>query len=593
MKDIKLFWKVMGGSRLTYFISMLSTIFIQIFSGITPVIIMVSVDSIIGSKPFKYSSLGNVIELMGGRDFLRSHIYILGLLIVFFTGISCVFIFLRNFYSNFATEKIIFDLRKKIYNKFLRMDISSLNDYNAGDLIQRSTSDMETLRKLFSVQLVNVFGSIATIILVVIIMSLINLKLAMICLSICFLIGVLSYVFYGKISRLFEKTDEAESDLVVIIKEILFNFRVIKAFNIEKFIYSKFEDRNNAFNEMQNTFMRTFANFRAINDFLTFLQVAIVLVFGGYETIVGRMNFGDLIAFVIYLNMIIWPIRQIGQLLSDMAKAKVSVNRIYEILDFKEENYDSGRVDINFEGNIEFDNVSFSIGESSILENISFSVEGGKSLGIIGSTGSGKSSIVNLLIGLFETTSGDIFIDGVNLRDINKKTLRNKISSVLQDSELFNMSVFDNINITKNVRTEKEVYKSAEISSIHNEILTFTSGYETLVFDNGSSLSGGQRQRISIARSLMKDFNILVLDDTLSAVDMDTDARIKGALSNMDKKVTSIIIAHRISTISSCDEIIVLDKGKIIERGTHQKLLELNGIYSKINELQSKESDNE
>lgn len=590
MKDIKLFWKVMKGSRLTYFISMLSTIFIQIFSGITPVIIMVSVDSIIGHKPFKYSALGDVVEFFGGREFLRGHIYLIGLSIVFFTGISCIFIFLRNFYSNYATEKIIFDLRNRIYSKFLKMDISSISDYNAGDLIQRSTSDVETVRKLFSIQLVNVFGSIATIILVVIIMSLINFKLAMVCLSICFIIGVLSYVFYGKISALFEKTDEAESELVVIIKEILFNFRVIKAFNIERFILNKFEEKNSGFNKMQNTFMKTFANFRAINDFLTFLQVAIVLVFGGYETIVGRMNFGDLIAFIIYLNMIIWPIRQIGQLLSDMAKAKVSISRIEEILDLKEEDYENGTLDINFSGDIEFKNVSFKIGENSILDDVSFKVPSGSSLGIIGSTGSGKSSIVNLLLGIFEATSGEILIDGVNLKDINKPKMRAKIASVLQDSELFNMSIFDNINIISEDVDKEKVYSRADVAYIHNEILDFASGYGTMVVDNGNNLSGGQRQRISIARSLMKDFEILVLDDTLSAVDMDTDFQIKSGLHNLKENITSMIIAHRISTISSCDEIIVLDGGKIIERGTHDSLLELDGVYSKINELQSKEN---
>lgn len=589
MKDIKLFWRVMGKNRFTYFISMLSTIFIQIFSGITPVIIMVSVDSIIGNKPLKYSALGDVVSLMGGREFLRDNIYLLGLLIILFNAVSCIFIFFRNFYSNYATENIIFDLRNKIYNKFLRMDISCFSEYNAGDLIQRSTSDIETLRKLFAIQLVNVFGSVATIVLVVIIMSLINIKFALVCLSICLLIGILSYVFYGKISRLFAKTDEAESDLVVIIKEILFNFRVIKAFNIEKFIFDKFEEKNSKFNSMQNIFMKTFANFRAINDFLTFLQVAIVLVFGGYETIVGRMNFGDLIAFVIYLNMIIWPIRQLGQLLSDMAKAKVSISRIYEILDLKEEDYEKGRTDINFNGEIEFKNVSFKIDDNLILDDINFKLEGGKSLGIIGSTGSGKSSIVNLLIGLFSPTNGDIYIDNVNVNELNKKKIREKIASVLQDSELFNLSIIDNINITNNILNKELVYNCARISSIHDEILSFTSGYETVIVDNGNNLSGGQKQRISIARSLMKDFDILVLDDTLSAVDMDTDAKIKASLNSIEKKPTSIIIAHRISTISSCDEIIVMDKGRIVERGTHDELLKLNGVYNKIHELQSKE----
>lgn len=590
MKDIKLFWNIMRGNRLTYFISMLSTIFIQIFSGITPVIIMVSVDSIIGNKPFKYDFLRDSVNFLGGRGFLRENIYLIGLLIVFFTGISCIFIFLRNFYSNYATEKIIFDLRNKIYSKFLRMNISNVLEYNAGDLIQRSTSDVETVRKLFSIQLVNVFGSIATIIFVVIIMSLINFKLAMICLSICLIIGILSYIFYGKISSLFEKTDEAESDLVVIIKEILFNFRVIKAFNIEKFIFDKFEEKNSSFNKMQNVFMKTFANFRAVNDFLTFLQVAIIIVYGGYETIVGRMNFGDLIAFVIYLNMIVWPIRQIGQLLSEMAKARVSISRIEEILQLSEEGYENGILDINFNGDIEFQDVCFKIGENSILDHVSFRLPSGKTLGIVGSTGSGKSSIVNLILGFFEVTSGKILIDGININEINKVKMRSKIASVLQDSELFNLSIFDNINITQKVSEKEKIFNSAKIASIHDEILDFASGYGTMVVDNGNNLSGGQKQRISIARSLMKDFEILVLDDTLSAVDMDTDFKIKSSLKDLNKDITSIIIAHRISTISSCDEIIVMDGGKIIERGTHEDLLELNGVYSKINELQSKEN---
>ena len=197
-----------------------------------------------------------------------------------------------------------------MYNKFLNIDIRCLNDYSTGDLIQRSSSDIETVRKLFSTQLVNAFGSIATIVLVIIVMSLINLKLAMISISLCIVISFLSYVFYGKIGKIFKETDEAESQLMVFIKEALFNIRVIKAFNREDYILKLFREKNEEFNITQNKFMKTSAKFRAVNDFLTFLQLAIILVVGGYETISGRMNFGDLIAFVIYINMIIWPIRQ-------------------------------------------------------------------------------------------------------------------------------------------------------------------------------------------------------------------------------------------------------------------------------------------
>lgn len=591
MKEIKLFWKILKNNRLTYFLSMISTIFIQIFSGLTPIVIMITVDSIIGDKEYKYDILEKAVNLIGGRDFLRSHIYILAFVIVILTGISCIFIFLRNYYSNVACENLIYNLKEKMYNKFLNIDIRCLNDYSTGDLIQRSSSDIETVRKLFSTQLVNAFGSIATIVLVIIVMSLINLKLAMISISLCIVISFLSYVFYGKIGKIFKETDEAESQLMVFIKEALFNIRVIKAFNREDYILKLFREKNEEFNITQNKFMKTSAKFRAVNDFLTFLQLAIILVVGGYETISGRMNFGDLIAFVIYINMIIWPIRQMGQLLSDMAKASVSISRIYEVLDLPEEDYEYGIRDVSFSEKIEFKNVSLVINDNKVLDNISFVINAGESLGVIGSTGSGKSMIVYLLLGLFEATSGEILIDGINIKEINKRYLREKISAIMQDSELFNMSILENVKITNDNIDDKSVFNATKVSSIHNEILNFSSKYETIVIDNGGNLSGGQKQRISIARGLLKPFEVLILDDSLSAVDMNTDLKINNALKSMDKKFTSIFISHRISTITNCDNIIVMDEGKIVESGKHNDLIMKNGIYSKINEIQSKEYD--
>ena len=591
MKEIKLFWKILKNNRLTYFLSMISTIFIQIFSGLTPIVIMITVDSIIGDKEYKYDILEKAVNLIGGRDFLRSHIYILAFVIVILTGISCVFIFLRNYYSNVACENLIYNLKEKMYNKFLNIDLRCLNDYSTGDLIQRSSSDIETVRKLFSAQLVNAFGSIATIFLVIVVMSLINFKLAMISISLCIVISFLSYVFYGKIGKIFKETDEAESQLMVFIKEALFNIRVIKAFNREDYILKLFREKNEEFNITQNKFMRTFAKFRAVNDFLTFLQLAIILVVGGYETISGRMNFGDLIAFVIYINMIIWPIRQMGQLLSDMAKASVSISRIYEVLDLPEEDYEYGIRDVSFSEKIEFKNVSLVINDNTVLDNISFVINAGESLGVIGSTGSGKSMIVYLLLGLFEATSGEILIDGINIKEINKRYLREKISAIMQDSELFNMSILENVKITNDNIDDKSIFNATEVSSIHDEILNFSSKYETVVIDNGGNLSGGQKQRISIARGLLKPFEVLILDDSLSAVDMNTDLKINNALKSMDKKFTSIFISHRISTITNCDNIIVMDGGKIVESGKHNDLIMKNGIYSKINEIQSKEYD--
>lgn len=591
MKEIKLFWKILKNNRLTYFLSMISTIFIQIFSGLTPIVIMITVDSIIGDKEYKYDILEKAVNLIGGRDFLRSHIYILAFVIVILTGISCIFIFLRNYYSNVACENLIYNLKEKMYNKFLNIDIRCLNDYSTGDLIQRSSSDIETVRKLFSTQLVNAFGSIATIILVIIVMSLINLKLAMISISLCIVISFLSYVFYGKIGKIFKETDEAESQLMVFIKEALFNIRVIKAFNREDYILKLFREKNEEFNITQNKFMKTFAKFRAVNDFLTFLQLAIIIVVGGYETISGRMNFGDLIAFVIYINMIIWPIRQMGQLLSDMAKASVSISRIYEVLDLPEEDYEYGIRDVSFSEKIEFKNVSLVINDNKVLDNISFVINAGESLGVIGSTGSGKSMIVYLLLGLFEATSGEILIDGINIKEINKRYLREKISAIMQESELFNMSILENVKITNDKIDDKSIFNATKVSSIHDEILNFSSKYETIVIDNGGNLSGGQKQRISIARGLLKPFEVLILDDSLSAVDMNTDLKINNALKSMDKKFTSIFISHRISTITNCDNIIVMDGGKIVESGKHNDLIMKNGIYSKINEIQSKEYD--
>ena len=588
MQTSKKFKEIIKGNGLIYFSSMIHMLFSNLFYVLMPAIIWFAMDYIVGNKPIDNPFIKYFIDILGGRNHLKNNILIVGILFLLVSALSSFFTFLKTYYANKATENMVENIRNRLYKHLNLLPVDFFNKRKSGDILQRSTSDIETIRNLFSVQLVEVLGSISVIVFVLIVMYKIDVSMAIVCTIVCSLIAISSIWFYKKVKFLYKSTDEAEAKLTSTIQENLQGIKVIKAFNLEGFEKERFIEKNTVFKDNQNKLMIVYSRFWAINDFLTLGQVAFVIIYGGIRTITGSLTIGDLTAFVLYLFQIIWPVRQLGKLLTDTGKAVVSLDRLYEILDSEVEDLNEG-IHVDIDGDIEFKNIYFKYPNTNeySLEDISFSLKSGETLGIIGPTGSGKSTLTFLLQKLYSPTKGDILLNDINIKEISKKSIRDQIGIVLQESFLYNKTIFENFKMVKPDVTKKEIEEVCKIANVYDDIKKFPKGLDTVVGESGSSLSGGQRQRVSIARTLLLNPNILIFDDSLSAVDARTDANIRASLEKLGSK-TKIIIAHRVSTIMNSDKIIVLDEGRLVQFGNHNTLISQDGYYKTLYEVQKK-----
>lgn len=585
----KNFYKATKNSRLIYLFAMISMVISQMINALLPIILWSSVDSIIGNEPFKFKLIKKIVDLFGGKLYIRNHIYIIALFIVIISAIGGLFVFLKTVFANIATERIAKNLRDDIYTHLEFINYKYISKTSPGDIIQRSTSDIETIKRLLSLQFVEILSSISIFTFSLIIMFTLNVKVALICAFGCFIIGSVSYLFYSNVKKLFMKLDEAEAKLTHTVSENVSHIRVIKAFNREKFHYDLFKIDNENLKKRQFNFSVLNAVYWSVTNLTTFLLMGSVIGYGGYLAIKNVISFGDLAAFTSYVNLMIWPIRSLTRILADSGKATVAIKRIEEILQFPEEDMISGIKKVNIKGGVRFENVGFKYDTSDdfSIRNISFEIKPDQVLGITGTTGSGKTTLVSLILRLFEPTEGTIYLDGYNIKDLNKEFLRENIAIVLQEPYLYNISIKDNIMITNDTATDKMVVDAAKTANVHKDIMSFEEGYNTISGEGGVNLSGGQKQRIAIARAILKSTPLLILDDSLSAVDMKTDKNIRNALNTMPNKPTLIIISNRLASLVQADLILVLEKGNIIQKGTHEELIREEGFYKNIFEIQN------
>jgi ATP-binding cassette subfamily B protein len=415
-----------------------------------------------------------------------------------------------------------------------------------------------------------------------------NGKMALVSMATMPIIFTFAFIFFSKVKVAFEASDEAEAKLTTVLQENLTGIRVVKAFSRQKYEVLKFDEKNKDYKDKTYRLIQLLSIYWGASDFICFIQIGLVLVVGSIWAVRGDISLGTLVAFSTYVNMLLWPIRQLGRTLTDMGKAIVSVGRIEEILNEPIEILEENNVKPEIKGNILFDDVYFEYEKNKpVLKGISFSVKAGNTLAIIGPTGSGKSSLIHLLARLYDYNEGSIKIDGAELRDMDKGWVRKNIGIVLQEPFLYGKTIKENIKLSDPSIEDTRVYESAKIASIHQDIKSFDKGYDTYVGERGVSLSGGQKQRIAIARTIIKECPIVVFDDSLSAVDTETDVSIRKALNNRKNKSTTIIVSHRISTVSEADKILVLDKGKIVQMGDHNSLIEEEGLYKRIYEIQN------
>ena len=576
MKKLFGYLKGYGGP---FSLAILAIILATVMQLSVPILIKYAIDSIIGDvEPGRLQFLMDAFgKNLGG----------VVLIIVVMSLLRGVFMFLKGYLSSYAAENIAKDIREKLYTQIQYMTFERHTRKETGDMVQRCTSDVETIRRFLGVQVVDLGRIIFMLGFTLVIMSTLNAELTLYSMIMIPVLFLFSYIFFTKIQKTFKKSDEAEGKLTTVLQENLSGVRVVRAFGREEHEIDRFEDVNASHRNITYKLIETLAVFWASSDFLTLLQNGIVLVVGAGMVIRGELHIGTLTAFITYVSMLLWPVKQLGRLLSEFGKTTVSIGRIEEILneDIEVDQPNEGEPEIY--GNISFQNVSFGYDEHQrVLENVSFDLPVGSTLGILGSTGSGKSTLVHLLQRLYDY-EGSIQIDGHELKDIRRGWIRKKIGLVLQEPHLYAKTVKENIGITKRNYKEKEIFDAAKAASIHSNILTFKEGYDTIIGEKGVSLSGGQKQRIAIARTIIdSDKRILIFDDSLSAVDTETDMRIRNALKSRSKDITTLIISHRIATLAEADNIIVLDEGRIVQMGTHEELIQEEGLYKRIWDLQ-------
>jgi ATP-binding cassette subfamily B protein len=378
--------------------------------------------------------------------------------------------------------------------------------------------------------------------------------------------------------------------MMTVVQENLSGARVVRAFANEVYEIEKMENKNKEYRDALIRANKIVAIYWGVMDFIGITQYLVIIAIGVYGIQNGTMDASGIIASLALVGMLIWPVRGLGRIINDFGKALVSSDRINFLLDQPSEYLKDGTLTPSILGNIEFKNVSFKFSDTDehLLKGVDFKINAGETVAIIGRTGSGKSTIINLLLRMYDFQEGDILIDGVSLTDIKKKHIRNQIGVVLQDPFLYSKTVFENIAIAHKGAEKERIYLAAQTAALEKDIKTFKQGYDTLVGEKGTTLSGGQKQRVAIARVLVADKPILIFDDALSAVDTKTDMMIREALLNKTYKHTTIIITHRITTAKEADKIIVLDQGRIAEIGTHESLSKKVGLYKKLWDIQGK-----
>lgn len=584
----KLIWMNFKGSRLSYIGAIISVVIASFLSLIDPLVIRFILDSVFGSVvPALPDWLNIAINSIGGLTVLKNNIWICALALVLINLFQGLFLFLKAVLSQTAAESCAKKMRDSLFTHLESVSYGYFDSSDSGDLIQRCTQDVDTIRRFFAGQFVDIGKAIVMMAMTFIIMMQLNLKMALISSVAIPFVLAFAYFFFKKVQEAFRASDEAEGEMSSILQENMQGLRVVRAFAREEYEKERFDKKNKSYTKVTVRLIDLLGWYWSLSSLLCLSQVGVTIVMGAYMATSGEITLGTMIVFFAYVERILWPVRQLGRMLTDLGKTVVSLDRIGDIFDVQSEFLTSG-IKPEIEGSIQFDSVAFEYEKGKeVLKDISFTVKKGETIAILGKTGSGKTTLVHLLNRLYEPTKGSIYIDGININQIDKKHLRRNVCTVLQEAFLFSKSLKENIRMGNPHAEIDDLEKAAKTAGLSEMLSTFKHGWETAVGEEGVTLSGGQKQRASIARALLAKAKILILDDSLSAVDTETDSMIRHELKHASHRYTTIVIAHRITTLMSADKILVLENGIIHEQGTHKELLEKEGLYKRIWNIQA------
>ncbi len=569
------------------------------FNSLTPQIIRMTVDSIIGSEelPGWFTALGLQRLLQGdtARVLLLAAAAVLAAAIL-----SGVFSFLARINTARASENAIKSLRDALYGHIQKLPFSWHTAHQTGEIIQRCTSDVEVIRNFVSAQMVEVFRIVFLIVMTMAIMFSMNVKISLVVAVFIPIIALYSFFFSSKISKRFMDADIAEGKLSSTVQENLTGVRVVRAFGRENFEIERFDERNNHFADLWIRLGHMMTTYWSTGDFIMALQVLTVICVGTVSAVNGEITLGEFLAFVSYNATLTWPVRSLGKILAEMSKTGVSLERVSYILLAEPEHDPPRALQPPMDRDISFEHVTFGYeNQKPVLDDVTFTIPAGSTFAILGGTGSGKTTLMHLLNRLYdlEPGCGRITIGGVDISRIGRGYLRKNVAIVLQEPFLFSRTIRENIGITAQERDRdamlEYVRAAARSACVDEAIEGFAQGYETVVGERGVTLSGGQKQRVAIARMLTQNAPVMIFDDSLSAVDAETDAKIRQQLKEKMGSATTILISHRITTLMQADRILVLDNGRVADLGTHEELIARPGIYRDIYEIQMNNADRE
>ena len=588
----KLIMRFLKGSKAFFLLCMICAALSALADMITPQIIRVTVDNIVGgaSTDTLSPAVRSLLDSFGGPEALRDRLWLMALAVVAVALVKVAAQYGFRVANARGGETLVKTMRDTLYRHIEHLPFRWHMQNHTGDIIQRCTSDIDTTRNFISEQLTSLIRILIMLVLSVVFMLGMNVKLTLIAMAPLPVIVWYSIFFHHKFRKGFQECDENEGRLSAMVQENLTGVRVVRAFGRERYERDRFGKQNTFYTSLWVKLGRLMAFFWCSADILSGVQIMLVVIFGVLFCLHQGMTAGEFIAFLSYNGMLVWPVRQLGRMISEMSKAGVGIDRIGYIMDAEEEQDAPDAIEPPMDGDICFDHVSFSYeGSPEMLHDINLTVPAGTTLGILGGTGSGKSTMMYLLDRLYDLPEegGTISIGGTDIRKIRLAHLRRNIGIVLQEPFLFSRTLRENLTVTAPDLDDEALTAAARAACLDETIRSFTKGYDTAVGERGVTLSGGQKQRAAIARMLTRPTPIMIFDDSLSAVDTETDAKIRAELEKRFGSATIILISHRITTLAKADQVLVLDHGRVAQLGTPAELSRQEGLYKEIENIQS------
>jgi ATP-binding cassette subfamily B protein len=588
MKYVSILWNLTKGHRLSYFFAFFILFFALLFMQLSTFMTKVLVDTLLDQPPT--GPIDTFLTyIMGGQAFLKNNLWVFSIMIFGF-GLARAFIFYGRLIIRGTIEtNIAKTIQLDIFYHIERLPYPYLKKTKSGDLIQTATRDLDIVKQFIMRQLNSLVYTIFLTFISFALLYSVSWKIALSSILILPVMFTYAFFYIKKVRQLFRVTEDSDGLVSAKIEETLSGIRLVKAFNNEQYEIEQFDNQLFDYRDKFIKWRKASSFFFASSDIFVFGQIILTTLFGIYLTIIGEVTISIVIVAFEFVSMVVWPVRDVATTLSNFSQTMASIDRLNLILKQPLEDIDSGERPI-IKGGISIKNMSFHYDDTDevLLKNISLDIKPGETIAIMGKTGSGKSTLSHLLTRLYDYTSGSISIDGYELKSIAKHYIRHQIATVLQEPFLFSKSIINNLKIANKNASMEDIQNAAKIADIHHNIMSFKEGYDTRVGEKGVTLSGGQKQRLAIARTIINQAPILVFDDSLSAVDTETDINIRTALKKRQSTSTTLIITHRVATAKDADKIVVLDHGTIAQLGTHEQLIQQEGLYKRIFDIQTR-----